>query len=198
MKAKKLSGDLPEEIFAVPVNAQLLAQFMRVYWANQRQGTASTKTRGEVSGGGRKPWRQKGTGRARQGSIRSPLWRHGGVAHGPQPRDWSLNLPRATRLQALRQSLSAKAKDSAVILVNEIPAMEISTQTVADYLSGLTEAKKILVIVPQISRELALSARNLTEVQVVSAANLTAEKVLICQALILTKDCLPILKERLG
>ncbi len=198
MKAKKLSGELPEEIFAVPVNSQLLAQFMRVYWANQRQGTASTKTRGEVSGGGRKPWRQKGTGRARQGSTRSPLWRHGGVSHGPQPRDWSLNLPREMRLQALSQSLSAKARDLAVILVNEIPAAEISTQTLADYLSGLTEAKKILVIVPQISRELALSARNLAEVQVVSAANLTAEKVLACQAVILTKDCLPILKERLG
>lgn len=198
MKAKKLSGELPEEIFAVPVNSQLLAQFMRVYWANQRQGTASTKTRGEVSGGGRKPWRQKGTGRARQGSIRSPLWRHGGVAHGPKPRDWSLNLPREMRLQALRQSLSAKARDLAVTLVNEIPALEISTQTLADYLFGLTEAKKILVIVPQISRELALSARNLAEVTIVSAANLTAEKVLTCQALILTKDCLPILKERLG
>ncbi len=198
MKAKKLSGELPEEIFAVPVNSQLLAQFMRVYWANQRQGTASTKTRGEVSGGGRKPWRQKGTGRARQGSTRSPLWRHGGVSHGPQPRDWSLNLPRETRLQALSQSLSAKARDSAVILVNAIPADKIHTQTLADHLSGLTEAKKILVIVPQISRELALSARNLAEVQIVCAANLTAEKVLSCQALILTKDCLPILKERLG
>lgn len=198
MKDKKVAGELPEEIFAAPVNKQLLAQFMRVYWANQRQGTASTKTRGEVSGGGRKPWRQKGTGRARQGSTRSPLWRHGGVAHGPQPRDWSLNLPRQMRLQALRQSLSAKAKDSAVILVNAIPAAEISTQTLADYLSGLTEAKKILVIVPKVSQELALSARNLAEVQVVSAANLTAEKVLTCQALILTKDCLPILKERLG
>lgn len=196
MKAKKVAGELPEEIFAVPENPQLLAQFMRVYLANQRQGTASTKTRGEVSGGGRKPWRQKGTGRARQGSIRSPLWRHGGVAHGPKPRDWSLDLSQRMRLEALRQSLSAKAREAAVILVREIPAAEISTQALADYLSGISSRQKILVVVPKVSRELALSARNLAGVEVASAVNLTADKVLSCQAVILTKDCLPILMER--
>jgi len=197
MKPKNIADQLPPEIFAVPVQSQLLAQFMRVYWANQRQGTASTKTRGEVSGGGRKPWRQKGTGRARQGSTRSPLWRHGGVAHGPQPRDWSLRLPKAMRLEALRQSLSVKAAARQILLVSEVPAAEISTAKLADFLTGLTKVAKILLVVPKISKELTLSASNLVGVDLVTAANLTAEKVLACQAVILVKDCLPILKERL-
>ena len=109
--------DLPEEVFSYPVKDHLIYEAVVNYLANQRQGTACTKTRGEVSGGGRKPWRQKGTGRARAGSIRSPLWRHGGTVFGPKPRDYSYSIPRKAKKNALKSALATKLAEKQLLVV---------------------------------------------------------------------------------
>ena len=137
-KGDKLS-DLPldEKVFDGEVNKVLLHQVIRMYQANLRQGTHATKTRGEVSGGGKKPWRQKGTGRARAGSIRSPLWRHGGTVFGPQPRDYSYTLPQRMKKSALRSSLNPKVMDGAVVLVDKLGAEKPKTKEFAALLEAL-------------------------------------------------------------
>ena len=160
-KGQKLSElALDKTVFDGEVNQDLLHQVVRMYQANLRQGTHATKTRGEVSGGGKKPWRQKGTGRARVGSIRSPLWRHGGTIFGPHPRDYGYTLPKQMRRLALRSGLNAKVKDGEVILVDTLQVGTPKTKEFAALLSALKVEGKALVVVDKVSETLWRSLRN--------------------------------------
>ena len=160
-KGQKLSElALDKTVFDGEVNQDLLHQVVRMYQANLRQGTHATKTRGEVSGGGKKPWRQKGTGRARVGSIRTPLWRHGGTVFGPHPRDYGYTLPKQMRRLALRSGLNAKVKDGEVILVYTLQVGTPKTKEFAALLSALKVEGKALVVVDKVSETLWRSLRN--------------------------------------
>src|SRR5580658_9092767 len=140
------SLELADEVFSAPVNENLLYEAVRHSQAARRGGNAKTKTRHEVSGSGKKLWRQKGTGRARMGSIRSPLWRHGGTTHGPQPRDYSYKLPRKMLLGALRSALSAKLRDGELRVVDEFAVSEPKTKLMRQALSTLEVGKTVLVV----------------------------------------------------
>jgi len=142
--------DLPAAIFEAPIRPDLMHQAYVRQMANKRQGTHSTRTRGEVRGGGRKPWRQKGTGRARQGSIRAPQWVGGGVVHGPKPRDYYQKMPRKMRRAALRSALSAKAQEQAIIVVDDLRLPEIKTRLMDEALTRLAgDEATVLVLVPE-------------------------------------------------
>src|SRR5215469_18713046 len=140
------SIDLADDVFAAPVNEHLLYEAVRHSQAGKRGGNAKTKTRHEVSGSGKKLWRQKGTGRARMGSIRSPLWRHGGTTHGPQPRDYSYRLPRKMQLGALRSALSAKLRDGELRVINEFAINEPKTKLMRKALDTVQVAKTVLLV----------------------------------------------------
>src|SRR5438105_12019827 len=140
------SLDLADEVFGVPVNEHLLYEAVRHSQAGKRAGSASTKTRHEVSGSGKKLWRQKGTGRARMGSIRSPLWRHGGTVHGPQPRDYSYRLPRKMMLGALRSALSAKLRDGELRVVQSFALADHKTRSMHEALGRLEATRKVLIV----------------------------------------------------
>jgi large subunit ribosomal protein L4 len=162
------SLELSDEVFGAPVNENLLYEAVRHSQAGRRGGNAKTKTRHEVSGSGKKLWKQKGTGRARMGSIRSPLWRHGGTTHGPQPRDYSYKLPRKMLLGALRSALSAKLRDGELRVVNEFSLSDHKSKGVRAVLDVLGAPKTVLVIDHGENRNLTLGARNLAGVKLVS------------------------------
>lgn len=187
---------LPEKIFNVPVNTDLLAQYLRVYFANQRAGNASTKTKGEVSGGGRKPWRQKGTGRARQGSIRAPQWVGGGVVHGPKPKDWSLYLPSKMKRGALLSALSLKARDEKVS-VWESFSFETDSKT-KDLVKKMTEANlkgKVLFIRTEGEENLVRVGRNIPLVTIEAVESLNAFSVARVTRVVLSKASLTALEK---
>lgn len=191
----KTAVELNPQIFGVDPNPALLAQYARVYQSNQRQGTSKVKNRGEVSGGGRKPWRQKGTGRARQGSIRSPLWVHGGVVFGPVPRDWSLKMPVKMRRRALFSALSAKVPEGGIVILNKLALAEIKAQVLNRLLAGLCPEGNVLLVLAEPDENIILSARNLERVQTILARNLNAYAVLAADKLILTKESLEIIEK---
>ena len=137
--------DLNESVFGAEINKTALYEVVKNYLANQRQGTQSTKTRAEVRGGGIKPWRQKGTGRARQGSIRSPQWTHGGIALGPKPRDYRYSINKKLKLVALKSALSSKVANGEIVVVDNLDVAEIKTKTVVNLLNNV-EAKKALIV----------------------------------------------------
>ena len=161
--------ELADEVFGAPVNEALLYEAVRHHLAGTRRGTASTKTRHEVAGSGKKLWKQKGTGRARMGSIRSPLWRHGGTTHGPQPRDYSYHLPRKMQLGALKSALSAKLRDGELRVVSEFSIDEPKSKVMRQALDGLNVARTVLVVDNGENRNLALSSRNLEGVKLVAS-----------------------------
>jgi len=161
--------ELADEVFGAPVNEALLYEAVRHHLAGTRRGTASTKTRHEVAGSGKKLWKQKGTGRARMGSIRSPLWRHGGTTHGPQPRDYSYHLPRKMQLGALKSALSAKLRDGELRVVSEFSIGEPKSKVMRQALDGLNVARTVLVVDNGENRNLALSSRNLEGVKLVAS-----------------------------
>jgi large subunit ribosomal protein L4 len=161
--------DLADEVFGAPVNEALLYEAVRHHLAGTRRGTASTKTRHEVAGSGKKLWKQKGTGRARMGSIRSPLWRHGGTTHGPQPRDYSYKLPRKMILGALKSALSAKLRDGELRVVSEFSIGEPKSKLMRQALDGLKVERTVLVVDNGDNRNLALSSRNLEGVKLVAS-----------------------------
>ena len=167
------SLELADEVFGAPVNEDLLYEAVRHSQAARRGGNAKTKTRHEVSGSGKKLWRQKGTGRARMGSIRSPLWRHGGTTHGPQPRDYSYKLPRKMMLGALRSALSAKLRDGELQVVQEFSLADHKTKAMRAVLDVLGAPKTVLVVDNGENRNLALGARNLEGVKLVSTKEVT-------------------------
>jgi large subunit ribosomal protein L4 len=166
--------ELADAVFAADVNEALIYESVRHYLAGVRSGTAKTKTRHEVSGSGKKLWRQKGTGRARMGSIRSPLWRHGGTTHGPQPRDYSYRLPRKMLLGALRSALSAKMRDGELTVVQSFTIPDNKTKTVRAALNKLEARRKVLLIENGENRNLELGSRNLEGVTLVASREVTA------------------------
>jgi large subunit ribosomal protein L4 len=190
--------ELPASIFGVPVNEALLHQALRRQQANERQGTHDTKTRGEVSGGGKKPWKQKGTGRARQGSIRSPQWRHGGVVFGPHPHSYEQKMPRKQRRLALRAALSAKYQDGAVRVVDEIALDAPRTRTIADLFAQMEAGLRILFVLPEHDLMLEKSTRNLAAVKTILGANLNVEDVLSADTIVLTRAAVTLVEEWLA
>jgi large subunit ribosomal protein L4 len=190
---------LREEVFGVEPNHTLMHQAVLSYLANQRQGTHSTKTRGEVRGGGRKPWRQKGTGRARQGSIRAPQWVGGGIVFGPRPRDYSFYLSKRERRSALRSALSAKLADGEIKVVEELKLDEPKTKKMEEILNSLgVEGKKLLIVTEEADPLVILSARNLPYVVgIVEAKDLNTYDILSVERVIMTKRAVEIVQDRL-
>ncbi len=178
--------DPPEHVFSYPIKKHLIWEAIRSYLDSQRKGTASTKTRGEVSGGGRKPWRQKGLGRARAGSIRSPLWRHGGVTFGPKPRDWSWRLPKKARRNALKSALAAKLADDELFIIDKFELEEPKTKKAAEVLKKLNVDDALFVELGE-NRNLFLSLRNIPKIEVMRPEQLNAYFVLKRKYLIFTE-----------
>ena len=156
---------LSDAIFGIEPNTSVMHAAVVNYLANQRQGTQSTLTRSEVSGGGRKPWKQKGTGRARQGSTRAPQWTHGGIALGPKPRDYSYELPKKVKRLALKSAFSAKVAGNDMIVVDNIAVDSFKTKTVVEMLSNLGADKKALIVMPEVDTKLIKSAANIPGVK---------------------------------
>lgn len=180
--------ELAKEIFGIKPNKDLLAQAVRVYLANQRQGKADTKVRGEVRGGGRKPWRQKGTGRARIGSIRAPHWRGGGVAHGPTPRDFSLVLPKKMKKAALISALSAKFSDQAIIVLKDLNFKEAKTKEASTLLKNLNIKEKNMVVAISFGDKEKRAFSNLAKTQTQKATDLNVYEVLNYKKILITKE----------
>lgn len=190
--------ELSDAVFAAEVNEALLYESVRHYRAGLRSGTAKTKTRHEVSGSGKKLWRQKGTGRARMGSIRSPLWRHGGTVHGPVPRDYSYRLPRKMLLGALRSALSAKLRDGELKVVQAFAFADHKTKTVQSALKGLeATARKVLLVECEANRNLELGARNLEGVKLVASRDVTTYDLLDHKQVLLSEAAARKLSEAL-
>lgn len=187
---------LPEEVFSYPVKDHLIYEAVVNYLANQRQGTASTKNRGEVSGGGRKPWRQKGTGRARVGSIRSPLWRHGGTVFGPKPRDYGYAIPRKARKNALKSALAAKLAENLLLVIDEIKITEPKTKEAAGWLKSLN-IDSALIVDDRDNKNLFRSVRNIPEVKAVDDEQLNIYDVLRYRWLVFSQRSFNSLVERL-
>jgi large subunit ribosomal protein L4 len=192
------SVDLADEVFAAPVNEHLLYEAVRHSQAARRGGNAKTKTRHEVSGSGKKLWRQKGTGRARMGSIRSPLWRHGGTVHGPQPRDYSYKLPRKMLLGALRSALSAKLRDGELRIVREFALQDHKSKAVRGVLTGLGAPKTVLLVDNGDNRNLELGSRNLAGVTLVSSRDVSVYDLLGHAGVLLSEPAARKLSEALA
>jgi large subunit ribosomal protein L4 len=192
------SLDLADEVFDAPVNEDLLYEAVRHSRAGQRGGNAKTKTRHEVSGSGKKLWRQKGTGRARMGSIRSPLWRHGGTTHGPQPRDYSYKLPRKMLLGALRSALSAKLRDGELKVVQDFSLPDHKSKGMRAVLSQLEIAKTVLLVDNGENRNLELGSRNLEGVTLVETKDVTVYNLLGHAQVVLSETAAKKLSEALA
>ncbi len=189
------TADLPDQLFGIEPNVSVMHQVVTAQLAARRAGTHSTKTRAERRGGGAKPWRQKGTGRARQGSIRSPQWRGGGIAHGPKPRDYSQKTPKKMIKLALASALSDRAADGKVVVVDsfgfEAPKTGDAVKAIADL--GLTNEGRILVVLSENDANVALSFRNIPNVHVLPTGELNAYDVLVSDTIVFSKDALPVI-----
>jgi large subunit ribosomal protein L4 len=190
--------DLADEVFGAPVNENLIYEAVRHHLAGTRRGTASTKTRHEVAGSGKKLWKQKGTGRARMGSIRSPLWRHGGTTHGPQPRDYSYKLPRKMQLGALRSALSAKLRDGELRVVSEFAITEPKSKGMRKTLDTLDASRTILLVDNSANKNLALASRNLEGVKLVASREVNVYDLLGHQHILLSQEAAKKLSEALA
>ena len=179
---------LSDAVFGIEPNAVVMHEAVVNYLANQRQGTQSTLTRTEVSGGGRKPWRQKGTGHARQGSIRAPQWRHGGIALGPKPRDYRYSLNKKVRKLALLSALSSKVLDKDLIVVDKISFEEIKTKKMVEMLKALGADKKALIVMPEVDEKVVKSAANIPGVDTAIYNTINTYDILNHDKLILAKD----------
>ena len=179
--------ELADSVFAVAVNAAVLHAAVRAYLLNQRQGTQSTLTRTEVSGGGRKPWRQKGTGRARQGSTRSPQWTHGGVALGPKPRSYRTDLNKKVKRLALKSALSSKVADDSLVIVNAIVATEYKTKIMANMLNALGATGKTLVVLSEKNDMVVKSLSNIAGVKTAYVNTINVYDILNCDKLVIVE-----------
>ena len=187
--------NLSDAVFGIEPNVPVMNDMVKNYLANQRQGTQSTLTRSEVSGGGRKPWRQKGTGHARQGSIRAPQWRHGGIALGPKPRDYSYSLNRKVKRLAIKSAFSSKVLDNDIIVVDNIEVAEYRTKTVVGMLAALGAGKKALIVMPEKNEKLIKSASNIPGVKTALVNTLNTYDILNSDKLIIAKDAVAKLEE---
>lgn len=189
--------ELPS-VFNAPVNQAVLHQAVLRQLANDRQGTAQTKTRGQVSGGGKKPWKQKGTGHARQGSTRAPQWRHGGTVFGPHPRTYEQKMPRKQRRLALRSALSAKSQEDAVRVVEEIALEAPKTRVLANLFDQLGAGTRTLFVIPEHDLLLEKSTRNLAGVKTILATNLNPSDVLAADTIVFARSALAQVEEWLS
>ena len=187
--------ELNAEIFGIEPNVAVMHSAVINYLANQRQGTQSTKTRSEVSGGGRKPWRQKGTGHARQGSTRSPQWTHGGIALGPKPRSYRFALPKKVRRLALKSAFSSKVMADEMLVLESLSLDEIKTKTVVNMLNALGADRKVLLVLPEKDEKVILSARNIPGVKTALVNTLNVYDILHCDKFIVVKDAVAQLEE---
>jgi large subunit ribosomal protein L4 len=187
--------DLKEEIFGIKPNEKVVHSVIVNYMANQRQGTQSTKTRAEVSGGGRKPWRQKGTGRARQGSIRAPQWIKGGIALGPKPRSYNYVVNKKERQLALKSVLSSKVLESQLILLKEINFKEIKTKQMTEVLTNLKVEGKAMIVLPEKNENVQKSARNIEGIKTGLVNTINSYDLLKYKKLILTVDAVKKIEE---
>lgn len=197
MEVHVIEPTLNEAIFGAKPRTHLLHQAVVMQLANRRTGSAATKSKGFVSGGGKKPWRQKGTGRARAGSIRSPIWVGGGTVFGPQPRDYSYRMPRTARREALLSALSLKKRENKVIVVDKFELEQAKTKLMVQALAELKVAS-VLLVIPQADAKIERSARNLPKVKVLRVEGLNVYDLLRYEHLILTDDALKILQEKLA
>ena len=189
--------ELKETVFDVPENKSIVHQYVRWLLARKRQGSANTKTRGEVSGGGKKPWRQKGTGRARAGSNRSPIWRKGGIVFGPRPRDFAFDLPKKLRKKALKITLSARLREDRISFVDKINLEKISTKEAFKIVKNFGE-KSILFIVEDKNDVIYKSFRNIPKVNVLRWNEINAYEILKSRNLVVTKESLDKIQEVWG
>ncbi len=187
--------DLNENVFGVAVRPDVMHEVVVNYLANQRQGTQSTKTRTEVRGGGIKPWRQKGTGRARQGSIRAPQWVGGGVALGPKPRDYRYNVNKKVRQLALKSALSSKVEENELIVLDSFACEEVKTKQVVALLKNLNVNEKALLVLPENDKNIVLSARNIKGVDTTYVGAINTYEVLNHTKCIILKDAVTKLEE---
>ncbi len=187
--------ELSDAVFGVTPNATVLHSAVVNYLANQRQGTQSTLTRAEVRGGGKKPWRQKGTGHARQGSIRAPQWTHGGIALGPKPRSYNYVLPKKVRRLAIKSAFSSKVLAGEMLVLDSLSMDEIKTKTVATMLGALEAGKKVLMVLPEKNDTVILSARNIPGVKTALVNTLNVYDVLNCDTFIVVKDAVAQIEE---
>ncbi len=193
--------ELNPKIFEVKPNEHLLAEAVRIQQSNSRQGSSNTKTRGEVRGGGKKPWKQKGTGRARVGSIRSPIWRHGGITFGPRAnQNWELKINKKAKIKALFMSLSDKVKNNKLIVIDQIKLEPVKTKEFVKVLSAFSKTlkdmgKRVLVVLPNADKNLIRASRNLPGVESVLASNLNLVEVLKADTMLSLKDILPVIEK---
>ena len=187
--------ELSDAIFGVEVNAAVVHDVVKNHLANCRQGTQSALTRAEVSGGGKKPWRQKGTGHARQGSTRAPQWTHGGIVFAPKPRDYSYTLNKKVRRLALKSALSAKAQSENIVVIDEIKMDEIKTKKFAGFLSAVNADSKALVVTAEVNENVVLSARNIPGVKTTFANLINVYDILNAKKLVLDKAALEKIQE---
>ena len=196
LNGKKVSDiELAENVFGIEPNEAIVHSVLKNYLANQRQGTQSTKTRSEVSGGGKKPWRQKGTGRARQGSTRAPQWIKGGIALGPKPRSYRYTVNKKERRLAIRSVLSSKVLEKELTVLDKIELKEIKTKTMVKALTSLKLEGKTLIVLPENDKNVVMSARNIEGVKTISANNINVFDLLKYNNLVLPVDTVKKLEE---
>lgn len=196
IEGKKVSSiELKNEVFGIKVNEEIVHSVLINYMANQRQGTANTKTRAEVSGSGRKPWKQKGTGRARQGSIRSPQWIKGGVALGPKPKDYTYTVNKKEKRLAIKSVLSSKVLENDLVVLDNLSFKEIKTQKMVKTLANLKIESKTLIVLPEKDENVQKSARNIKGVKTSLVNTINVYDLLKYKKLILTVDSVKLLEE---
>lgn len=180
--------DLSDSVFGIEPNVSVLNDTVKNLLANKRQGTQSALTRAEVSGGGKKPWRQKGTGRARQGSTRSPQWRHGGIVFAPKPRSYRYTLNKKTKRLAMKSALSAKAAANELIVMDSIAVEGYKTKTIAEMLKAIGAEKKALIVLPSVDKQVIASAKNIPGVKTTQVNTLNVYDILNSDKFIVVKD----------
>ena len=186
---------LSDKVFGASVNEAVLHTAVRAYLMNQRQGTQSTLTRSEVSGGGRKPWKQKGTGHARQGSTRSPQWTHGGIALGPKPRSYRVSLSKSVKRTALFSALSSKVVSNELVVIDNITATEYKTKAMVGMLNAVGAARKTLIVLPEVNPFVIKSCANIEGVKTTQWNTINVYDILHCDTLIVAKDAVAKIEE---
>lgn len=189
---------LSDKVFAAKVNTHLIWEAVQSHLANIRRGTASTKTRGEVSGGGKKPWKQKGTGRARSGSTRSPIWTKGGTSFGPKPRDYTWEMPKQARRQAMRSALSAKLAGGEITVLQDLVLPAIKTKDMALLLKKVSPEGRTTLVLGGPDERVRLSGRNLRALRILNPQNLNTYDVVDCRRLVLTREAVTKIEESLN
>lgn len=196
MNGKKVSDlALAESVFGIEPNTSAMHLCVVNYLANQRQGTQSTRTRSEVSGGGKKPWRQKGTGRARQGSTRAPQWTHGGIAHGPKPREYGFSINKKVKRLAMKSAFSTKVAAEELVVLDSFKLDAIKTKEVAKVFAALETGKKVLLVLPENDDVLYRSARNIAGAKVSTVNTLNVYDILNCDTMVVLKDSVAKIEE---